>query len=68
MNDTLGLQHFFDTNKIKYTFSVLSKNKGEVMNDYQSYLEKQWLQELKGEYAVEIKKRTLKKLLKSYRN
>ena len=41
--------------------------KGLVISDYQNYLEKNWLEELKKEYTVEINERTLDKIKKAYR-
>lgn len=66
INDSLGLKTFFAKNKSRYSFNDLSKNKGEVMDDYQTYLEDEWVQVLKRRYAVKIRKRTVEKLLKSY--
>lgn len=66
VNDSLGLKAFFVKNRANYAFNDLSKNKGEVMDDYQTYLEYEWIQTLKAKYTVKIRKRTLKKLLKSY--
>ncbi len=40
--------------------------KGSVISDYQNYLEKNWLEELKSKYAVEINYTTLDKIKKSY--
>ena len=57
---------FFVKNKGNYAFNDLSKNKGKVMDDYQTYLEHEWIQVLKAKHTVKIRKRTLKKLLKSY--
>ena len=66
-NDKEGLQSYFDTHKTKYTFKELSINKGLVMSDYQDYLEQKLLKELKAKYKVEIRNRTLKKLVKYYK-
>ncbi|MDG2193522.1 MAG: peptidylprolyl isomerase [Polaribacter sp.] len=66
MNDSLGLKAFFVKNKTRYSFNDLSKNKGAVMDDYQTYLEDEWVQALKRRYTVKIRKRTVDKLLKSY--
>jgi len=67
VNDSLGLQIFFTSNKTRYSSKDLTKNKGEVINDYQTYLEDNWIKELKAIYSVKIRKRTLKKLVRSYR-
>lgn len=66
-NDKEGLQSYFDTHKTKYTFKELSSNKGLVMSDYQDYLEQKLLKELKVKYKVEVRNRTLKRLVKYYK-
>jgi peptidyl-prolyl cis-trans isomerase SurA len=43
----------------------LKETKGQVINDYQNYLEEQWADELRKEHKVIINKRTLKKLKKN---
>ncbi|MGF1638249.1 MAG: peptidylprolyl isomerase [Cyclobacteriaceae bacterium] len=42
----------------------LSEVRGKVISDYQNYLEKNWLDDLKRKFPVKVKKRTLKKLYK----
>lgn len=64
--DTLGLKTYFYKNKLKYTFKELSKNKGQVMNDYQEYLEQKLILLLQKKYPVIIEKKTLKKLTQQY--
>ncbi|WP_347174437.1 peptidylprolyl isomerase [Polaribacter uvawellassae] len=64
--DSLGLKAYFYKNKSKYSFKDLSKNKGQVMNDYQEYLDKELIATLRKRYPITIKKRTLKKLTKQY--
>ena len=66
VTDSIGMQTYFNTHKAKYTFSKVSTNKGMVMNDYQHYLEKKMEEYLKRKYAVKVKKRILKKLIKYY--
>ena len=66
-NDDVGLQKYFSKNRSNYSFKELSANKGQVMNDYQLYIEKEWLKELKTKYAVTIDKKVVKRLIKSYR-
>lgn len=65
--DTLGLQTYFDKNKSNYSEKDLSKIRGKVISDYQSFLEQNWIQDLKKKNAVKINKRELKKLIKYYR-
>ena len=62
--DTLGLQSYFDENITNYKTKELKKIKGEVMNDYQNFLEKQWVADLRRESVIEINKKELKKLVK----
>ena len=62
--DTLGLKNYFYKNKAKYTFKDFSKKKGQVMNDYQDFLEKNLIAELRKKHTVKIKKSTFKKLEK----
>ena len=38
--------------------------RGKVLNDYQNYLEKQWIAELRSKYPIQINKKVLKKLKK----
>lgn len=65
--DTLGLKEFFTKNTSKYNFKKLSEGKGQVMNDYQDYLEKEWIAELRKNSKIKINKRIVKKLNKHYR-
>ena len=37
------------------------------MNDFQNYLEKDWIEKLRSSNAVEVNKKVLKKLIKYYR-
>lgn len=64
--DSLGLQNYFDNNKTNYASKELKEIKGEVMNDYQNYLEKNWIAELRKKSKIKVSKRQLKKLIKFY--
>jgi peptidyl-prolyl cis-trans isomerase SurA len=44
----------------------LNEVKGSVISDYQNYLEKTWVEELKNRYSVEINYTTLDKIKKLY--
>ncbi|MEQ6122928.1 peptidylprolyl isomerase [Pseudotenacibaculum sp. MALMAid0570] len=66
-NDTIALKEYFDKNKEKYEAKDLTKVKGKVMNDYQNFLEKEWIDKLRSESTVKIHKKVLKKLIKYYR-
>jgi peptidyl-prolyl cis-trans isomerase SurA len=63
---TLGLQAFFNANLKKYDFKELSKNKGQVMNDFQTYLEEELNKNLMQKYKVVIRKKVVKELVKQY--
>lgn len=51
---------------IEPTFKTFKEAKGLVMNDYQEYLEKEWIKELRNNHTIKINKRTLKKVTKKY--
>jgi peptidyl-prolyl cis-trans isomerase SurA len=65
--DTLGLKNYFESNLSNYNTKELKKIKGEVMNDYQNFLEKNWITDLRRKSKIEVNKKQLKKLVKSYR-
>lgn len=64
--DTDALTTFFEKNKSKYGSEDLSKVRGEVINDYQKYLEESWVASLRKEHKITVKKKTLKKIKKTY--
>lgn len=64
--DTLGLKKYYNTNITKYDKKEFKKVKGQVMNDYQNYLEKNWIADLRNKSAIEVNKKQLKKLIKFY--
>jgi peptidyl-prolyl cis-trans isomerase SurA len=63
--DTLGLKNYYSANISKYD-KEYEKIKGEVMNDYQTYLDKKWVADLRNKSAIEVHKKQLKKLIKFY--
>ncbi len=66
-SDSIGLKNYFDKNVSNYNSKELSKIKGKVMNDYQGYLEDEWVKQLRASNSVKINKGILKKLVKYYR-
>jgi peptidyl-prolyl cis-trans isomerase SurA len=66
--DTLALKTFFSGNKEKYKTKAFKNIKGEVMNDYQNFLEKNWIFELRSKNQIKINSRQLKRLIKLYAN
>ena len=51
--DTDGLKAYFEANRANYPTDY-TYNKGPVINDYQTYLEKQWIESLRQKYPVTI--------------
>jgi peptidyl-prolyl cis-trans isomerase SurA len=64
--DTLGLKTYFLENKEKYNSEELKNIKGEVMNDYQNFLDKNWISDLRAKSKIKVRSRALKKLIKFY--
>ena len=63
--DNNGLQNYFNSNKKKYKSNELKAIKGEVISDYQNYLEEQFSKQLRDKYKVKIigsEKKSLKKM------
>ncbi len=57
--------HFITVNILKILPAEpkkLDETKGQVLNDYQNYLEKKWVLELHNEYKVEIDENALHNL------
>jgi peptidyl-prolyl cis-trans isomerase SurA len=64
--DTLGLKTYFLNNKEKYKAKELKNIKGAVMNDYQNFLEKNWIAALRNKSTIKLNNSQLKKLIKFY--
>ena len=55
-------------NKYKSNYNVpLEEIKGVVINDYQEYLEKQWVWELHNSHKVIVNDKELSRLIENYR-
>lgn len=63
--DSTGLKAFYMLNRRKYP-NDFKKNRGIIISDYQNYLEREWIVNLRKKYAIEINKKALKKLIKKY--
>ncbi len=65
--DSIGIQTYYDNNKSSYMLKEeiqpLEKIKGTVINDYQEYLEKQWIEELHSSYEVKINNKAVNRLI-----
>ncbi|PQJ82941.1 peptidylprolyl isomerase [Polaribacter glomeratus] len=66
--DSLGLKTFFNDHIKEYQPKVLDSIKGQVMNDYQNFLEKNWISDLRRKSVIDVDKRQLKKLIKFYKS
>jgi peptidyl-prolyl cis-trans isomerase SurA len=64
--DTLGLKKYFDSNAANYKTDDLKTIKGQVINDYQNFLEKNWIADLRKKSKIKVDKKQLKKLIKFY--
>ena len=64
--DSIGLKKYFDNNSIKYKTNTLKAIKGQVINDYQTFLEKNWIADLRKKSKIKVSKKQLKKLIKFY--
>ena len=64
--DSFALKTYFDENSNKYSSDDLTKVKGEVMNDYQNFLENTWIDELRRNVIITIYNKQLKNLIKFY--
>ena len=64
--DTIGLKKYFESNVANYKTDDLNTIKGQVINDYQNFLEKNWIAELRKNSKIKVDKKQLKKLIKFY--
>ena len=60
ITDTLGLEVFFDQNRSQYRENELDSVRGMVIADYQQYLEKKWIKQLRDKYNVWVNRELLK--------
>lgn len=64
--DSTALESYFKDNKRKYKVKKLDGIKGQVMNDYQKYLENEWVKSLRKKASIKINKKNYKKFKKKY--
>ena len=68
-----GVSKIYNESKNQYTIlrvdkiippgnKKLNETKGEVINDYQAYLEEQWVKQLRNNYKIKINKKEYKKV------
>ena len=65
--DSLALKKYFKTNVANYKTDELKTIKGQVINDYQNFLEKKWIAGLRQQSEIIVNKRQLKGLIRFYR-
>lgn len=63
LNDIEGLKTYFDQNKERYDSENLSEIKGILIADYQEYLEKKWVKELRNKYSFSVNNKILSQLI-----
>lgn len=65
--DSVGIKTYYDLNKNDYIndnkIQPLKEVKGTVINDYQEYLEKQWIDELHSLHEIKINNKALNRLI-----
>lgn len=64
--DSVGLKKYFTENKKRYKAASLDKIKGKVTSDFQKHLEDSWIENLRNNNTIKVRKKTLKKLKLSY--
>lgn len=66
--DSVGIQKYFKANQALYQKEgkpqELDAVKGKVINDYQEYLEKQWIEELRNTYTIKKNKKAIREVIK----
>lgn len=66
--DSIGLKKYFNANMNAYKSKELKEIKGQVINDYQNFLEKEWIADLRRKSKIKVRKKQLKKLTTFYSN
>ena len=77
--NTEGISEIFNEENVNFLVVKVNKiippkpmelweAKGKVINNFQDYLDKEWIKELKNKYSVKVNKGVLKKLIKQNKN
>ncbi len=66
IKDSIGLKQYFEKNISKYPNVKLEENRGVIVNDYQSYLEKHLIDQLRKNSKIKVYRRRLKRLVRFY--
>jgi len=66
--DSLGIQNYYNNHKSAYLKEgkeqELDKVKGKVVSDYQEYLEKEWIKELRDIYTIKMNDKAIREVIK----
>tara|TARA_B100000686_G_scaffold26840_1_gene26255 strand:- start:19 stop:963 length:945 start_codon:yes stop_codon:yes gene_type:complete len=62
-SDSIKIKEFYQSNKSKY--SSFDQDKGEIIGDYQDFLENNWINDLRKNNSIVINKKVLKQIKKS---
>jgi len=60
------MKEFYELNKSNYT--SFDEDKGEIIGDYQDFLENNWIKKLRKDNLIVINKRILKRIKKLLEN
>ncbi len=52
--DTTALRSFFDSYADKYQWKGFNENRGAIIAEYQNYLEKNWVTDLRKRYSIHV--------------
>ena len=64
--DSIKMKEFYELNKSNYT--SFDEDKGEIIGDYQDFLENNWIKKLRKDNLIVINKRILKRIKKLLEN
>lgn len=73
IKDSVGLEKFYESIKTQYPvdqpndsiqYKPMSEIRAIVVSQYQDYLEKQWIQELRSKYAISVDEKVFATILK----
>lgn len=58
-SDTTALRSFFDDYADKYQWTSFNENRGAIIAEYQNYLERNWVNDLRRRYNITVNKNLL---------
>ena len=65
-NDSIKMKEFYELNKLNY--NSFNEDKGEIIGDYQDFLENSWIKKLRAENSIVVNKRVLRRIKKILEN